>query len=187
MRNRSLGTTLALAIVLSCSAAASAQSKQPSRPVKASRSGQTPDLSGVWMQDRPPATAEQYWIYRFNAEEPPMTAWGEAQYKAAKSSFGARPYPLAETNDPVYHGCTPPGFPRIFLHPFPLQIVQAPGEVIVLFEYDSVRHQIFTALWTGRVSCCWSRRQAMRPSGWPTRRSNRSTLLQVPVLLRFAS
>jgi hypothetical protein len=144
MRNYSHGISFALAIVLSCSPAAFAQSKQPSRPAKTPRSSQTPDLSGVWMQDRPPATAEQYWIYKFTNEEPPMTAWGEAQYKAAKSSFGSRGYPLAETNDPVYHGCNPPGFPRVFLHPFPLQIVQAPGEVIVLFEYDSVRHQIFT-------------------------------------------
>lgn len=144
MRNRSLGIAFAVAIVLSCRLAASAQDKQPSKLAKAPPSGQTHDLSGVWMQDHPPATAEQYWIYKFNVEEPPMTAWGVAQYKAAKSSFGPRPYPLAETNDPVYHGCFPPGYPRIFLHPFPMQIVQAPGEVIMLFEYDSVRHQIFT-------------------------------------------
>src|SRR2546430_1490679 len=30
------------------------------------------------------------------------------------------------------------------LHPFPMQIVQAHGEIIMLFEYDSIRHQIFT-------------------------------------------
>ena len=37
-----------------------------------------------------------------------------------------------------------PGFPRAFFHAFPLQIVQAPGEVLMLFEWDSLRHQIFT-------------------------------------------
>src|SRR5713101_375189 len=47
-------------------------------------------------------------------------------------------------NDPIYHSCVPPGLPRIYLHPFPMQIVQVPGEVIILFEYDSIRHQIFT-------------------------------------------
>ena len=144
MRNRSLGITLALAIILSCSAAASSQDKDPSKPAKTADSGETHDLTGVWMQDHPPATADQYWIYKFTVEELPMTAWGQAQYKAAKSSFGPHPYPLAKTNDPVYHGCYPPGFPRIFLHPFPMQIVQATGEVIMLFEYDSMRHQIFT-------------------------------------------
>ncbi len=148
MRNRSLGINFALGILFSCSLAASAQEKQTSTAAKASPSGQAPDLTGVWMQDRPPATADQYWIYKLTADEPPMTAWGWARYKAAKSSFGDHPYPLLKTNDPVYHGCYPPGFPRIFLHPFPLEIVQGPGEVIMLFEYDSMRHHIFT---DGRV------------------------------------
>ncbi len=72
-----------------------------------------------------------------------MTAWGMAQFNAAKTSFGPHAFPLAETNDPVYHTCTPLGFPRIFLYPLPLQIMQTPGEVVMLFEYDSLRHQIF--------------------------------------------
>ena len=76
MRNRSLGISFALVIAFICCPAVSAQDKKPSKPAKALRSGQTPDLAGVWMQDRPPATAEQYWIYEFNPEEPPMTAWG---------------------------------------------------------------------------------------------------------------
>jgi hypothetical protein len=144
MRNRSPGVTFALAIVLSWSWTASAQTTQPSRAAKIPSSGQTPDFFGVWMQNRPPATGLEYWVYEFNLEEPPMTAWGQAQYKAAKSSFGPHAFPLAETNDPVYHSCVPPGVPRIFLDPLPLQIVQAPGEVIMLFESDSMRRQIFT-------------------------------------------
>jgi len=96
------------------------------------------------MADRPPATGLLYWVYEFNVEEPPMTAWGEAQYKASKSSFGAHPYPLAETNDPVYHGCFPPGLPRVLYSSLPLKIVKAPGELIMLFEYDSLRREIYT-------------------------------------------
>jgi len=136
----------ALGVVLSCSPAASAQAKRPSKAAKAPSSARAHDLSGVWMEDRPrPQTVvERYWIYEFTEEEPPMTAWGEAQYKATKSSFGTHPFPLAETNDPIYRGCSPPGFPRVFTHPFPMQIVQVPGEVIMLFEWDSTRHQIFT-------------------------------------------
>ena len=146
MRNRQLGIMFALAIALSCSLAASAQTKPRSEAAKAPSSAQAQDLSGIWMQDRPrpPTVVERYWLYELNLEEPPMTAWGKTQYQAARSSFGAHPYPLAETNDPVYRSCAPPGLPRIFLHPFPMQIVQVPGEVILLFEYDSVRHQIFT-------------------------------------------
>jgi len=146
MRKRALGIALAFAMVLSFSAAASAQTKQPPAAPKASSTDSAHDLSGVWMLDRPrPLTVvERFWMYELSDEEPPMTAWGLAQYKASKSSFGTTAYPLAETNDPLYHTCAPPGFPRIFLHPFPMQIVQTPGEVIMLFEYDSIRHQIFT-------------------------------------------
>jgi hypothetical protein len=144
MRDRQLCIAIAFAMVLSCSPNLFTQTKEQSRASKVPSSRQGRDLSGIWMQDRPPATAQQYWVYEFSEQEPPMTAWGKAQYQAAKSSFGAHPFPLAETNDPVYHGCTPPGFPRIFLHPFPMQIVQTPGQVIMLFEYDSIRHQIFT-------------------------------------------
>ena len=146
MRNHSVGITSAFAIVLICSTTGTAQTKQPSKAPAAPLSGQVPDLSGVWDQEHPKSAPvmARYWIYKFNLEEPPMTAWGEAQFKAAKSSFGSHPVPLAETNDPIYHNCSPSGFPRVFLHPFPVQIVQASGEVIMLFEWDSLRHQIFT-------------------------------------------
>jgi hypothetical protein len=101
------------------------------------------------MRDTPASTTQryeslQYWVYEFNVEEPPMTAWGEAEYKAAKPANGPHPVLLSETNDPVYRSCVPPGTPRIFLNPTPLQVVQMPGEVLMLFEYDSLRRQIFT-------------------------------------------
>jgi hypothetical protein len=146
MRIHRFGVALALTIALSSSSKVSAQSKPQTKAPATATSDQARDLSGVWFDDRPrPVTTnERYWIYKFNAEEPPMTAWGQTQYDATKSSFGDRAYPLAETNDPLYHACSPPGLPRIYLHPFPMQIVQSPGEVIVLFEYDSIRHQIFT-------------------------------------------
>jgi hypothetical protein len=150
MRNQALGGALAFAVALSLSSAVAAQTKQRFKPATAPSSPSSTfdphDLSGVWMQDRPRlnTVVERYWIYELTLEEPPMTAWGEAQYKAAKSSFGTHSFPIAETNDPIYRSCFPPGFPRAFFHAFPLQIVMAPGEVIMLFEWDSVRHQIFT-------------------------------------------
>lgn len=146
MQNQILGVGLAFTWLLSFSSAAYAQTQRPSAASKPSSADQAHDLSGVWFDDhsRPNSVTERYWIYKFTFEEPPMTAWGQSQFDAAKSSFGSHPYPLMQTNDPIYHTCTPPGFPRILLHPFPFQIVQTPGEVIVLFEYDSIRHQIFT-------------------------------------------
>jgi hypothetical protein len=145
MRNHSLSITLALATAVSCSPAAFSQATQPSKAAPAPAPHRTPDFSGVWMQDHPrPATALDYWVYEFNQEEPPMTAWGLAQYKAATPSFGAHAFPLAETNDPIYHNCIPPGMPRIYTHPLPMEIVQGPRQVVMLFEYDSIRRQIYT-------------------------------------------
>lgn len=122
------------------------QSKKPSETATASTSFDPHDLSGVWSQEHPRnlPVVERYWNYTYSKEEPSMTEWGLAQYKAAKSSFGQHTYPLAQTTDPLYHSCTPPGLPRVYLHPFPMQIIQMPGEVLILFEYDSMRHQIFT-------------------------------------------
>ena len=146
MRIYQLGVALALAIAFGYSATAVAQTKRPSEPPAALSSFDPHDLSGVWMQDRPRPgkVVQRYWIYELTLEEPPMTAWGEARYKAAKSSFGVHSYPIAETNDPIYHSCSPTGFPRAFFHAFPLQIVQTSAEVLMLFEWDSLRHPIYT-------------------------------------------
>ena len=146
MRLDRFRAALAFPLILSCLCTGSAQTQKNSIPQATEKANDPRDLSGVWFDDRPRpvTTKERYWIYKFNAEEPPMTAWGEAQFKAAKTSFGTPAYPLAETNDSVYQTCAPAGFPRVFLHPFPIQIVQTKDEVIILFEYDSLRHQIFT-------------------------------------------
>jgi hypothetical protein len=146
MRKRSLNIALTFAIGLSCSSAASAQTKQPPVAPNGPSSNLAHDLSGVWFDDHPRliTVMGRYWAYKFTMEEPPMTAWAQAKFNAAKPSFGPHAYPLVETNDPLYHTCAPIGFPIVFLYPLPMQIVHAPGEVIMLFEFDSLRHQIFT-------------------------------------------
>ena len=149
MRARLLGIVLAVAIMLGCVAGASAQMTDTKKPAdsKADNAPFDPhDLNGVWSQEHPRnlPVVERYWNYEFTKEAPPMTDWGKSEFAKAKSSFGEHTYPIAETNDPLYHSCTPPGLPRVYLHPFPMQIIQMPGEVLILFEYDSMRHQVFT-------------------------------------------
>ena len=70
-----------------------------------------------------------------------MRPWAEAKYKAAKPSFGPRA--VANPDDPTFK-CLPPGIPRIYLQPVPMEIIQIPGRVIVLFEYDHFVRQIYT-------------------------------------------
>jgi hypothetical protein len=137
---------LAFAIIMSGSLTVFSQSKPSSETPTSPGAFDAHDLSGVWFDDHPRLirVEDRYWAYKFTKEEPPMTPWAQEQLKAAKPSFGTHAYPLTESNDPIYHTCAPMGFPRIFLYPLPMQIVQTSGEIIMLFEYDSVRHQIFT-------------------------------------------
>ncbi len=100
------------------------------------------DLSGVWTNNPPPET-RAYQNSTYTAEPPAMTEWARAQYELARPTFGSRSVPVAETNDPVYQ-CFPPGTPRVYLHPFPMEIIQLPGRVMMVFEYDHLIRQIFT-------------------------------------------
>ncbi len=107
---------------------------------------QQPDLSGVWNARNSPAT--RYLSYSFSGTEPSMTPWAQERFNATKPSFGPRSF--KDSNDPVNPttlnatGCFPPGVPRIYLHPFPMEIVQTPGRVLMIFEFNHFVRQIFT-------------------------------------------
>jgi hypothetical protein len=100
------------------------------------------DLTGVWTNVNLPGTAE-WAIYTFSEELPKLTAWGQAKFDAAKPQRGPRGVPVAETDDLVYK-CYPPGTPRIYLHPFPMEVIQLPGRVLMIYEYDHLVRQIYT-------------------------------------------
>ena len=141
MRNRPVAQYALLVAILLLPFLASGQPGTGSGSSKAGAS--VPDLSGVWSMHMP-ASARPYINFAFTGDEPPMTPWAREKFNEAKPSFGPRVFPIQETNDPVYHSCYPPGVPRIYLHPFPMQIIQTAGEVVILFEYDQMRRQIFT-------------------------------------------
>ena len=73
----------------------------------------------------------------------PMTDWAMARFEVTRPTFGPRSVSVADTNDPVYE-CFPPGTPRIYFHPFPMEIIQSPGRVMMVFEYDHLIRQIYT-------------------------------------------
>ena len=73
-----------------------------------------------------------------------MTPWGLAKFKTARPNIGPGAVSIAKTNDPVMN-CLPPGVPRIYLQRgSPMEILQVPGRVLMLFEYDHFVRQIFT-------------------------------------------
>jgi len=133
--------TAAIAAALGFSAVVLAQNAGQSNNELAKASSQDGgakhDLSGVWN-----ASSGIYQFASFSKDEPPMTAWGKAQYDNAKPSQGPHGVKLSETNDKVYK-CSPPGMPYIYIQLFPMQIVQTPKEVIEIFEYDHIVRHIY--------------------------------------------
>jgi hypothetical protein len=103
----------------------------PTGGIPKTKAGFSPrDLSGVWMERQNTIT--------FSSQEPPFMPWAEEKYKTVKPGYGPRA--TADSEDPILN-CLPPGVPRIMLIPFPMQIIQIPGEAIMLFEYDHyIRH-----------------------------------------------
>jgi hypothetical protein len=112
-------------------------------PQPAAAQAAAPNLSGVWTSVTPPGTGGRWAIDTFSAKLPALTAWGQAKFDAAKPQRGPRGVAVADTDDLVYQ-CFPPGVPRIYLHPFPFEIVQTQGRVLMVFEYDHLVRQIFT-------------------------------------------
>jgi hypothetical protein len=140
VRNRPMGSILLL-VVLAFSSRVLAQRAEQSGAAKPQTAAPTPDLSGVWARRPSTSPTPRSYAYGFIDEEPPMQPWAEAKYKAAKPSYG--PHAVPDPDDPTFK-CFPPGVPRVYAHPVPMEIVQVPGRVIVLFEYDHYVRQIYT-------------------------------------------
>jgi hypothetical protein len=141
MRKRNVRAILLMLVVLACVSIALGQKTGQSSPADAQKSAPA-DLSGFWMI-HPSANAAPYSSYAFAKDDPPLTEWGAEKFKSAKPVFGPNKTTPKLSNDPVY-GCYPPGLPRIYLHPKPIEIVQLPDEVIMMFEYDRVVRHIYT-------------------------------------------
>jgi len=145
MRNRLTGLALAVLVVLVCSGGMLGQTAAPQRAANAP----APDISGVWRRSRrPPDKARQYTLGEILGsigEIPPMTPWAMAKFKANKPNGGTNGVSWAETNDPQAQ-CFPPGVPRIYSTRLgaPFEIMQVPGKVVMIFEYDHFVREIYT-------------------------------------------
>ena len=88
---------------------------------------------------------------RFDAQQPPMTAWAEAKFKATqdmyKQATGKAVVDRLSGGDPTY-SCFPPGVPKIYFQVTgdarPMEIIPAKGRIMEFFEYDHFVRQIWT-------------------------------------------
>jgi hypothetical protein len=145
MRNCPTGPVLALVAVLAFSSITFAQTAEQPGATTSQTAAPTPDLSGLWVRLRDKgASARGYavLVLDFGQQDLPMTPWAAAKYKAANSLYRGSD-PSTVLSDPIF-SCFPPGVPRIYLLGFPVQIVQIPGQVIMLFEYDHFVRRIYT-------------------------------------------
>ncbi len=131
-------TFLALVAALAFSPVILAQTAE--QPTTAQAASPTPDLSGLWIRLRDPAHSSLN--LDFGKAVSSMTPWAEARFKAANSIYRSSS-PSTVLSDPIF-SCFPPGVPRIYLLNFPVQIVQIPGQVIMLFEFDHFVRRIYT-------------------------------------------
>ncbi len=152
MKKYWMGPVLAMAIAVVCApgmsqtASKTTKASAANAPVAKTADG-VPDFSGVWEAHEPPSNRK--WAgYSFTGEIPEMTPWGKEQYEKTKPSWGPRA--VEDSTDMVNPttgnevGCFPTGVPRIYVHPFPFEIVQIPGRVIQLFEFNHFVRQIYT-------------------------------------------
>jgi hypothetical protein len=95
-----------------------------------------PDLSGIWLADQwNPAGRRPVTAPAARPQAPPMLPWAEKVFAERRANLG-------KDNPEVR--CMPQGIPYASTLPYPFEIVNAPGKVLVLYEMYSLRRQIFT-------------------------------------------
>ena len=103
------------------------------------------DLNGFWRAHGSALPTNQR--HDISLTAPPMTTWAQAKYDAAKPGLNGtgqgRAQPLG--NDPIMI-CDPVGYPRVIAASgeYGLQIVQAPKETLMLFDWFYARRDIYT-------------------------------------------
>jgi hypothetical protein len=106
---------------------------QPNLSAPAPRSADgRPDLSGIWLVRN--WSSLFYTAGDLKPEE--MLPWAAALYKQREADF-------RRDSDAIH--CLPPG-PKagISVGPFPMKILQTPGLIAVLYEYQTIFRQLFT-------------------------------------------
>lgn len=143
MPNRLRRTCFALALALLLPVFAQAQNPAaPPSAKTAAAAAPGADLTGVWTQyPRIGGHSASDGGFVFSKEEPPMTPWAESIYKSVKSPHTGG---YTGNSDDTTLKCYPPGVPRIYLFNFPMEILEVPGRVLMVYEFGHFIRQIWT-------------------------------------------
>ena len=140
---RALLQTLAIPLALVFFWASDRQMRTEAKEQAAA--GQVADVhanfSGVWTQYPHISGGSGFADFSFSKDEPPMTPWAEAKYKAAKPVHTGG---YKGASDDTTLNCFPAGVPRIYLFNFPSEIFQVPGRVLIVYEFGHYIRQIYT-------------------------------------------
>jgi hypothetical protein len=126
LKTRLVGSIVLLAAVPACFSLTLAQTTVQSGATRLKPAVPTQDFSGVWMGENAPNV-----LLTATNEEPPMTAWGRAQFKNAAEQ---KLTPQGQSNNDPYSRCDPPGVPRVYLLDGPLEIIQTPNRIFIFYE-----------------------------------------------------
>ena len=128
---------LILAVMLALSPVVFAQVGAQAEGTKAS----APNLSGIWRIPRRPRAGYENPGFSITREEPSMTPWAAAKWKAIREGPKRNQYDRGNENwDPTEIHCLPFGPTRPFTKAdTPFEIIQSPDVVYILFELREMR------------------------------------------------
>lgn len=122
------------------------QDRQANQPIRADDGKTLYDKSSSTGSGGPAPRQELtgFWVGLISAKlnpVPPMTAWGQEQFRSHKSHSQ---YSEAESNDPMKY-CDPMGFPRDMLYDNRgFAFAAMPGKMLQVFQFNRVWREIWT-------------------------------------------
>ena len=125
---------------------------KPNLSAKTPRLAGKPDLSGVWQVEPRPGEIERTGVSDVPGDD--VTTFSKyffnilADFKPEEAPL--RPEAVAimrnrpKDAEPASLRCLPHGVPKVELMGFPFKIVQTPGLIVVMYENDYTRREIYT-------------------------------------------
>ena len=95
-----------------------------------------PDLSGLWLGDQwSPAGRRPNPPGNARSSPPEMLPWAQKVFEERRAS---------QIKDDPEARCMPQGVPKASTLPYPFELINAPGKLVMLYEMYSLRREIFT-------------------------------------------